>query len=84
MTNIIEFPSDVSGMMGAITDLYREGQIRELVFFAPNDLDSGGFHFRASDGIKLSDVLMAKQYLTLLANALCEAGASPPPQGKAA
>lgn len=71
MADIIEFPSDVSGMIETIRDMYRDGTIRELILFAPNAKDSRVYHFRASDGIKLSDVLMAKQELTMNADALC-------------
>lgn len=71
-----EFPTDVTGMIEAIADMYRNGVVREVIIFAPNAKDPGAYHFRASDGIRLTDVLVAKQYLARLADRLCDNDAS--------
>lgn len=78
---VIDFPDELTAMTNTIREMYHEGMVREIVFFAPNAVNPDVFHFHASGGIKLSDVLMAKQYLTQLANRLSEIAAEKPRGG---
>jgi hypothetical protein len=46
--------------------MYREGTVREVIIYAPNAKDRNIVHFKASAGVRLSDLLMARRYIEAL------------------
>ena len=86
MGDVLKFQRSVHGMLEAMQSMVDEGEVFELIMFAPNK-SGKHWHFHASPEISMTDVLVAKQYLAQLADKLCEIGSqksTPPPEGSAA
>ena len=70
MTNIVEFPNDVGSMLTTLLEMYREGKFRELIVYMPDSQDRNVHYYHASGGIDATDLLRAKQVITIDANKL--------------
>lgn len=70
---VVSFPpTDTSGALDTLIEMYRKGEVKEVIIYTPAASDKGIYHFYASAGIRLTDVLLAKQRLVTLAHRLCE------------
>jgi len=71
---VVSFPpTSTSGALDTLIQMYRDGEIREVVIYAPDEHDSGKYHSFVSGGISLKDLLLFKHQLSMLANKLSEA-----------
>lgn len=68
--DILTFPSNKTDVLDTLMDMLQSGEIGEFVIFAPNAKDPASYHFTATDGIKLADLLMAKHLIGRMTNNL--------------
>lgn len=61
---VIPFPSGKTDVLETLADMLRKGEISEFVIFAPNAKDGGLHHFTMTDGITLTNLLMANHCIS--------------------
>ena len=71
---IVSFPpTDTSGAIDTLVQMYRDGEVRDVIIYAPSEDDLTKYHFFASGGLILKDILLAKHQLGMIAHKLSEA-----------
>lgn len=65
---ILAFPSNKTDVLDTLMGMLQAGEIGEFVIFAPNAKNPASYHFTATDGIKLLDLIMAKHLIGRMAS----------------
>lgn len=63
---VIPFPSNKTDVLDTLLDMLESGEIAEFVIFATSAKDKEVHHFTVTDGITLSNLLLAQHRISQL------------------